>query len=83
LREPGDYLVFEIKDHYLVPEHVLINREKVEELMAELGIRKESLPRISKMDPSIKLLKPKRGDVVKIIRSSITAGQSIYYRIVE
>lgn len=76
-------MAFEVKDHYLVPEHVLIKKEKVEELMAELGIRKESLPRISKMDPAIKLLKPKKGDVVKIIRNSITAGQSAYYRIVE
>ncbi len=66
--------------HYLVPEHVLIRKEKVEELMKELGIDKNSLPKISRLDPAIKPLKSDRGDVVKIIRDSLTAGQSTYYR---
>ncbi len=66
--------------HYLVPEHVLIRKEKVDELMAELGIKKDSLPKISKLDAAIKNLKPEKGDVVKIIRDSPTAGQAIYYR---
>ena len=69
-----------IQRHYLVPEHVLIKKEKVDELMAELGIKKDSLPRIAKLDAAIKHLKPEKGDVVKIIRDSITAGQSTYYR---
>jgi len=69
-----------IQRHYLVPEHVLIKKEKVDELMAELGIKKDSLPKITKLDAAIKHLKPERGDVVKIIRDSITAGQAVYYR---
>jgi DNA-directed RNA polymerase subunit H len=73
-------LTFTIPDHYLVPEHILIREEKVAELMAELGIRKEALPKISKGDASIKHLKPKSGDVIKIIRDSLTAGQSVYFR---
>ena len=76
---PGDGLADE-KRHYLVPEHFLIKKEKVAELMAELGIKKDALPRIEKTDAAIKQLKPEKGDVVKIIRDSITAGQSIYYR---
>jgi DNA-directed RNA polymerase subunit H len=68
------------KRHYLVPEHVLVRKEKVAELMAELGIKKQDLPRIEKLDPAIKHLHPEKGDVVKIIRDSITAGQSVYYR---
>ncbi len=66
--------------HYLVPEHVLIRKEKVEELMKELGIDKSSLPKISRLDPAIKPLKADKGDVIKIIRDSLTAGQSTYYR---
>ena len=66
--------------HYLVPEHVLIRKEKANELMTELGIKKSSLPKISKLDPAIKQLKPESGDVVKIIRDSLTAGQATYYR---
>jgi len=73
-------LVFKIQDHYLVPEHVLIRKEKVSELMAELGIKKESLPKILKTDSAIKQLKPATGDVIKIIRDSPTAGSTAYYR---
>ncbi len=75
----GDLLVEE-KAHYLVPEHVLIRKEKVEELMNELGVNKSSLPKITKLDPAIKPLKAEKGDVVKIIRDSMTAGQTTYYR---
>ena len=66
--------------HYLVPEHVLIRKEKAKELLAELGIKKASLPKISRLDPAVKPLKGDKGDVVKIIRDSLTAGQSTYYR---
>ena len=68
------------KRHYLVSEHFLIKKEKVSELMAELGIKKDALPRIEKVDAAIKHLSPEKGDVVKIIRDSLTAGQAVYYR---
>ena len=76
-------MVFEIAKHYLVPEHVLIRSDKVEEILAELGLKKNALPKILKDDPAIKALKPEKGDVVKIIRKSQTAGQAIYFRRVE
>jgi len=66
--------------HYLVPEHTLIRDEKTEALLAELGLTKKSLPVISRLDPAVKPLKAEAGDVVKVIRDSFTAGQSIYYR---
>ena len=66
--------------HYLVPEHVLIRNEKTKELLAELGLKKSALPKISRLDPAVKPLKAEEGDVVKIIRDSYTAGQSIYFR---
>ena len=70
----------EDKRHYLVPEHVLIRQEQADGLMEELGIKKMSLPRISRLDPAVKPLKAEKGDVVKIIRDSLTAGQTTYYR---
>ena len=48
--------------------------------MAELGIKKDALPRIFKDDAAVKLLGAEKGDVVKIIRDSLTAGQTTYYR---
>ena len=77
-KKPGDVLTEE--RHYLVPEHVLIRNEKTKELLAELGLKKNALPKISRLDPAVKPLKAEAGDVVKIIRDSYTAGQSIYYR---
>jgi DNA-directed RNA polymerase subunit H len=68
------------KRHYLVPEQVLIRKEKASELLAELGIKKSSLASISRLDPAIKPLKAEKDDVVKIIRDSLTAGQTTYYR---
>lgn len=70
----------EEKRHYLVPEHILIKKEKVDELMKELGITKKSLPKISKLDAAVKTIKGDKGDVVKIIRDSLTAGKTTYYR---
>jgi len=75
---PGDWLADE--RHYLVPEHVIIRKEKADELLLELGLKKSALPKISRLDPAIKPLKTEIGDVVKVIRDSFTAGQSIYYR---
>lgn len=75
---PGGLLVEE--RHYLVPEHVLIRKEKAEELMKELGIKKSCLPKISRLDPAIKQLKAEKNDIIKIIRDSLTAGQTTYYR---
>jgi DNA-directed RNA polymerase subunit H len=68
------------KRHYLVPEHVLIRKEKADELLAELGIKKSSLPKVSRLDAAVKPLKAEKGDIVKIIRDSLTAGQATYYR---
>ncbi len=73
-------MAFDIKEHSLVPEHVLIKKEKVKELLLELGLTKKALPKIAKNDAAIKQLKAEEGDVVKIIRESITAGKSTYYR---
>lgn len=68
------------KRHYLVPEHVLIRNEKAKELLAELGVDKSSLPNISRLDPAVKPLKAEKGDIIKIVRDSLTAGQATYYR---
>jgi len=73
-------LSFKITDHFLVPKHMIEPKEKVDELLNKLGIRKEDMPQISKADPAIKELKPDKGDIIKIIRDSPTAGKTIYYR---
>lgn len=72
----------DITRHELVPKHILLNEKEKEELLKKYGITLRQLPRILVTDPVIKILNGKPGDVVKIIRKSPTAGESVYYRII-
>ncbi|MDI9620031.1 MAG: DNA-directed RNA polymerase subunit H [Candidatus Nezhaarchaeota archaeon] len=73
---------FTILDHELVPKHVLLTKEEKRELLERLAIRPDQLPWIRASDPVAKLIGAKPGDIVKIIRKSPTAGESIAYRFV-
>lgn len=66
----------------LVSTHVLLSRDDAEAVLKELGVSRDDLPKISARDPMVKYLKAKRGDVIKLIRNSPTAGQAIAYRVV-
>jgi DNA-directed RNA polymerase subunit H len=72
----------EIDKHELVPKHILLAEREKEELLQKYGISLRQLPRISVEDPAVKDLNVKIGDVVKIIRKSPTAGESLYYRVI-
>ncbi|MDI6826039.1 MAG: DNA-directed RNA polymerase subunit H [Candidatus Aenigmarchaeota archaeon] len=72
-----------ILNHELVPKHILLTSKEKEEVIRRYGIRKLSqFPKILKSDPVIKKLNAKPGDLIKIIRKSDTAKESIYYRVV-
>jgi len=73
---------FNVLDHEMVPEHVIISKKDIEALLTRYGITKEQLPKIKSVDPICKEIDAKPGDVVKIIRDSATAGKSIVYRLV-
>ena len=70
-------------DHGLVPKHVVLTGKEKKDVMKMYGIKKlNQFPKISKSDPAISEIKVKPGDLVKIIRKSDTAKESIYYRVV-
>ena len=73
---------FNILNHELVPEHAIMNQEERKELLEKYNIKPENLPKILINDPVVKAIKAKEGDILKIVRKSITAGTSLYYRIV-
>jgi DNA-directed RNA polymerase subunit H len=73
---------FAILDHELVPKHILLTKEEKKQLLEQLKIRPEQLPWIRASDPVVKLIGAKPGDIVKIIRKSLTAGETVAYRFV-
>jgi DNA-directed RNA polymerase subunit H len=80
----GDKLVeeFDILNHELVPEHIILKDDEKEEVLEKFKIKSDNLPRILISDPAVKSIKAKEGDVLKIVRKSKTAGTSIYFRVV-
>jgi len=71
---------YNIQEHNLVPEHLKLNEKEVKDLLEQYHISLKELPKISKKDPAISHLNAKEGDVIKIIRKSKTASESIFYR---
>ena len=71
---------FNVATHELVPKHSKLSQKDTKELFERLNITIKELPKISVKDPAIQSLDPKSGDIIKIERTSQTAGKAIYYR---
>jgi len=75
-------LQFNILKHSLVPEHIIITNNEIDDVMKKFNIsNKFEFPDISRFDPVARVIGLRPGDVCKIIRSSKTAINTNYYRV--
>lgn len=75
-------LQFDILDHELVPEHIILNKDEEDDLLKRYFIKdkENELPSISRFDPVSLAIGIRPGQICKIIRPSHTAITANYYR---
>ena len=71
-----------ILSHELVPKHEIMTDEEVQALLKKYGMNRDQLPKILQTDPVVEAIGAKKGQILRIKRNSLTAGQTDYYRIV-
>ena len=75
-------LQFNILEHNLVPKCVILNEQDEDNLMVQLKIKtKKQLPEISRFDPQALALCLRPGNIAKFTRKSITALETVYFRV--
>jgi DNA-directed RNA polymerase subunit H (RpoH/RPB5) len=75
-------LQFNILNHVLVPEHIVMTEDDVNNVMKRYNITdKVQFPDISRFDPVSRAIGLRPGQVCRILRSSKTAITTNYYRI--
>jgi DNA-directed RNA polymerase subunit H len=71
----------DVSQHELVPDHVLLDDDEVDEVLAEYDVKRTNLPKIKRTDPALPD-EAEVGDVVKIVRNSRTTDEAVVYRLV-
>ncbi|MBI2661450.1 DNA-directed RNA polymerase subunit H [Candidatus Woesearchaeota archaeon] len=73
---------FNVDKHMLTPKHLKLGDKEKSQLFEKYDVTEKEMPKIFKTDSAIISLDVKVGDVVKIVRKSPTAGESMFYRVV-
>ena len=75
-------LMVNILEHDLQPKFRLLNKKEVEEYFESFQNKKREMPRILDSDPVSRYFGAKNGDIIEIIRPSVTSIDAITFRIV-
>lgn len=75
-------LLFNLTVHEYVPEHIVLTPGEKQGLLAKYRIKENQLMIMKVADPVARYLGLRRGQVVKIIRNSDSAGKYVTYRLV-
>ena len=73
---------FSLLDHNLVPHHQLLSENEASQVLKKYNINKEQLPKIKVKEPVILEIGGQVGDIIKVIRTSQTAGEAEFYRLI-
>ena len=66
----------------LIPEHSILSESEAKKVLVKYGVPLKKLPKILDIDPQVKLLGAKPGDMIAISRKDPTGGKYTYYRVV-
>lgn len=77
-----DELTVNITKHELVPRHIPVSDEEKKAVLEKFRVKESQLPKILQTDAVARYLGLRKGQIVKIIRNSETAGLHIAYRTV-
>lgn len=78
---PAKLVLMNILDHQLIPKHEILSKEEKKQILEQYRITLDLLPRILDTDPVAKIIGAQPGDFIKVTRKSVTAGESIIYRL--
>ena len=73
---------FDIMNHKLVPQHIILSDKECKELFENLDITSDQLPKVLDTDSVVVFIGAKPGQIIKIIRKSQTAREAVAYRLV-